>query len=73
MNSVLGEDRTWDGGGETGSENPTTTEVAVSKELDAEASPESQDSNNVSRTGGENVGTGAGVEVVIGVDAVDKI
>jgi hypothetical protein len=48
MNSVLGEDRTWDGGGETGSENPTTeVTVAVSEELDAETALESQDFNNV--------------------------
>jgi hypothetical protein len=71
MKSVLREDRTWDGERETGLENSRTTEVAVRKELDAEAAPELQDSNRVLGTGGVDVGTGTSVGV--GVDTVDKV
>ena len=72
-NSVLGGDRTWDGWGETGLENPTATEVAVSKELDAEAATESKDFNNVSGAGGMDVDTCPTVSAGVGVDTVDKI
>ena len=59
--SALGKGGTQDGG-EAWMEEPTTDEV-VSKELEAEAVPASQDAKDMLRTGGAGRG----------VDAVDKI
>ena len=70
--SAFGKGETRDGGGEAGTEKPTTDE-AGSKELDAEAAPASQDVDDSFRTGGINSGTGDGVGVCAGVDAVDRI
>lgn len=70
MESALGEGGTWDGGGETGMERPTTDEGG-SKEWEAEAKPSSRDSNELFRTG-DGSGAGASVGLGAGVDAVDK-
>jgi hypothetical protein len=67
--SVLGKGGKRDGGGEEGTEKPTTDE-AGSKVLGVEAEPGSQDASDLFRTGGVDAGTGASVSVGAGVDAV---
>jgi hypothetical protein len=70
---VMGKGGTWDGGVEAGMAKPTAEE-AESKGSEAEAASASREANDSFRTGGLDAGTGASVDVGVGMDdAVDKI
>ena len=71
-NSAFGKGGTQDGGGEAGTEKPTTDE-AGSKGLEVEAASASEDVDDLFRTGGIDSGIGAGAGVGAGVDVVDRM
>ena len=70
-NSAFGKGGTQDGGGEAGTEKPTTDE-AGSKGLQVKAAA-SENVDDSFRTGGIDSGIGAGAGVGAGVDVVDRM